>query len=229
VLSRSPIDTLDTLDTHKAHKTHKTHDTIDTKETREQTLDELLRRAADRDWAAWDVLVSRFERLVLHAGRRIGLNHADAADVAQLTWLRLLEHAHQIRQPDRLPAWLTATARREALRVAVTSKRYILCADPTIENGVDSRGAVNDTYSVDGDYGPEVEQALARLPTRYQLLLRLLMSDDSPSYTEIARKMNMPIGSIGPMRMRALQMLRRTPEFADAILPSRAELQPCDR
>lgn len=188
---------------------------------REQPLQDLLRRAADRDWAAWDALVSRFERLVLHAGRRIGLNHADAADVAQLTWLRLLEHAHQIRQPERLPAWLTATARREALRVAISSKRYILCADPTIENGVDCRGAVNDVYPVDGEYGPEVEEALARLPERYQQLLRMLMSDDCPSYAEIARRLCLPIGSIGPMRMRALQMLRRTPEFTDAILPRR--------
>jgi RNA polymerase sigma factor (sigma-70 family) len=187
--------------------------------TSEQTLEELLCRAADRDWAAWDALVGRFERLVLHAGRRIGLNHADAADVAQLTWLRLLEHAHQIRQPERLPAWLTATARREALRVAMSAKRYILCADPTIENGVDCRGAVNDVYPADGEYGPEVEEALARLPARYQQLLRLLMSDDCPSYADIAQRMRLPIGSIGPMRMRALQMLRRTPQFADAILP----------
>ena len=35
-----------------------------------------------------------------------------------------------------------------------------------------------------------------------------------PSYTEIAETLNLPIGSIGPMRMRALQMLRRTPEPA---------------
>jgi hypothetical protein len=29
--------------------------------------------------------------------------------------------------------------------------------------------------------------------------------------------------------MRALQMLRRTPEFADAVLPSRVTLEPCDQ
>lgn len=222
MLSPSPTPTIDTT----PHRTTRQAPPPVPRQS-DPTLDELLQRAVDRDWAAWGVLVSRFEPLVLHAGRRIGLNHADAADVAQLTWLRLLEHAHQIRQPERLPAWLTATARREALRVAVRAKRYILCADPTVENGVDSRGAVNDTYPVDGDYGPEVEQALARLPTRYQLLLRLLMSDDCLSYTEIAEKINMPIGSIGPMRMRALRMLRRTPEFAEAGLPRRATREPC--
>lgn len=196
------------------------------RETCEPTLGELLRRATERDWAAWNMLVSRFGWLVLRAGRRIGLNHADAADAAQLTWLRLLEHAHQIREPDRLPAWLTATARREGLRLATDAKRSILCADPTTENGVDRRGAVDDIYPVDGDYEPEVEQALARLPVRYQQLLRLLMSDDNPSYTEIAAQLHLPIGSIGPMRMRALQMLRRTPEFTDITPPRDRALEP---
>lgn len=223
MLSPTPAPTVNS----PKRRTNRQAPTPVTRQSSDPSLDELLQRAVDRDGTAWGVLVNRFEPLVLHAGRRIGLNHADAADVAQLTWLRLLEHAHQIRQPERLPAWLTATARREALRVAVRAKRYILCADPTVENGVDSRGAVNDTYPVDGEYGPEVEQALGRLPTRYQLLLRLLMSDDGLSYTEIAKKINMPIGSIGPMRMRALQMLRRTPEFADAGPPRRATREPC--
>ncbi len=193
-------------------------------EPAEPTPGELLRRAAERDWAAWDMLVNRFGWLVLRAGRRLGLNHADAADVAQLTWLRLLEHAHQIREPDRLPAWLTATARREGLRVATDAKRYVLCADPTAENEIDRRGAVADSYPADGDYEPEVEQALARLPIRYQQLLRLLMSDECPSYTEIATQLQLPIGSIGPMRMRALQMLRATPEFA-GVAPVRGGLR----
>ncbi|HEU4946131.1 MAG TPA: sigma-70 family RNA polymerase sigma factor [Kribbella sp.] len=169
--------------------------------------------------------MSRFDRLVLSAGRRIGLNHADAADAAQLTWLRLLEHAHQIREPECLPAWLAATARREALRIATDAKRFVLRADPTIENGVDRRGAVDDVYPADGHYGPELEEALGRLPAGYQDLLRLLMSDECPAYTEVAVQLHIPIGSIGPMRMRALAMLRRTPEFAGAMVSRRAALE----
>lgn len=192
---------------------------------REASISQLLHRAAERDWAAWDVLVNRFDRLVVSAGRRIGLNHADAADVAQLTWLRLFEHAHQIREPERLPAWLTATARREAIRVAMDSKRFVLRADPTMENGVDRHGAVDDVYPVDGTYSPEAEEALRRLPGGYQRLLRVLMSDDCPSYTEVSALLGIPIGSIGPMRMRALGMLRRTPEFAGAVGARRAALE----
>jgi len=185
-------------------------------------LGDLLRRAVDRDGAAWDALMNRFGQLVLRAGRKVGLNHADAADVAQLTWLRLLEHADQIREPDRLPAWLAMTARREGIRIAISTKRYVLCADPTTENGVERRGAAPDVYPVDGVYEPELEAALARLPERYQRLLRLMTGDDCPSYTDIARQLNLPVGSIGPMRMRALEMLRRAPELAGAAARPRA-------
>jgi DNA-directed RNA polymerase specialized sigma24 family protein len=159
--------------------------------------------------------VNRFGRLVLHTASKIGLNHSDAADVAQLTWLRLLEHGQQIRESDRLPAWLVSTARREAIRVAVASRRYVLCADPTGEYSA-GQGATNDVYPVDGDYEPAAEQALGRLPSRYQTLLRLLTSDRGLSYSEIATEMEVPIGSIGPMRMRALRMLENTPEFKSA-------------
>jgi len=48
-----------------------------------------------------------------------------------------------------------------------------------------------------------------QLPTRSQLLLRLLSADSPLSYKEISESLSMPIGSIGPTRARALEQLRR--------------------
>ena len=50
-------------------------------------------------------------------------------------------------------------------------------------------------------------QAFESLPQRSQDLLRLLM-DESKSYEEISRLLDMPIGSIGPTRQRCLRRLR---------------------
>jgi RNA polymerase sigma factor (sigma-70 family) len=180
------------------------------------SIEDLLNRALASDWTAWKELESRYGSLLLHTARGVGLSHSDAGDVAQLTWLRLWQHGRQIRDPECLPAWLAATARREGLRVAISRKRYLLYADPTAEHTDGHRAAVVDIYPVDGEYEPSTERALSRLPSRYQKLIRLLMSDSCPSYLEIAETLNLPIGSIGPMRMRALQMLRRTPELATA-------------
>ncbi len=170
--------------------------------------------AVDEDPAAWNELNRRFGRLLLYTARKVGLNDSDAAEVVQQTWIRLWERGHQIRDPDSLPAWLTATARRESLRVAISGKRYLLCADPATEHGERFPIAVTDVYPVDGDYEPLLEQALTRLPPLQQQLIRLLMSDTCPSYGEVAKRLQLPVGSIGPMRMRALRALRDTPELA---------------
>ncbi len=170
--------------------------------------------ATDDDPAAWNELNRRFGRLLLYTARKVGLNDSDAAEVVQQTWIRLWERGHQIRDPESLPAWLTATARRESLRVAISGKRYLLCADPATEHGERFPAAATDVYPIDGDYEPLLEQALTRLPPLQQQLIRLLMSDTCPSYGEVAELLRLPVGSIGPMRMRALRALRDTPELA---------------
>jgi RNA polymerase sigma factor (sigma-70 family) len=139
--------------------------------------------------------------------------------VAQLTWLRLWEHGHQIREPERLAAWLVSTARREAIRLATASRRCVLCADPSAEYGRPQMGVVRDVYPVEQEYDWVVEQALERLPVRYRTLLRLLSCDLGLSYSEVAERMGLPIGSIGPMRMRAIRMLEKTPEFTSGSFP----------
>lgn len=182
-------------------------------------LAELVRYAAKKDWVAWHELVKRFGNLVLHAASTIGLGSADAADAAQLTWLRLYEHLEEIREPEHLPAWLAVTARREALRIAYGSKRYVLTAEPDTDYGIQNTCAVTDSYPVEGDYSPDIEAALCSLPPRYEQLLRLLMCQDCPRYAEVAEQLGIPIGSIGPMRMRALRLLRRALELPDGDQP----------
>ena len=63
----------------------------------------------------WVSLVDRYDSVVRHAARRLGLGPSDIADVSQMTWIRLHRHVDQIRQPDRLCGWLKTTSHNEAL------------------------------------------------------------------------------------------------------------------
>jgi RNA polymerase sigma factor (sigma-70 family) len=181
---------------------------------RPRTLRDLLGAASASDPRAWQEIIRRFVGLVLHTARMHGLSHADAADVAQLTWLRLYENVDRIREPDCLPAWLVSTARRESIRLDTKARKYVLCAEPYTEYG---EGAVTDDYPTDGGYEPATELALASLPTRYQTLLRLLTADEDLSYLDISRIMDVPVGSIGPMRMRALRLLAQVLPRPDGV------------
>src|SRR3954471_721330 len=86
----------------------------------------LLLAAADGDAQAWNALVERYNGLVWAVARTYRLGGADAADVVQTTWLRLVEHLGDIRNPDGLGAWLATTARRECLRMLRSGQREVV-------------------------------------------------------------------------------------------------------
>src|SRR4051794_41383108 len=75
----------------------------------------LVRRAAAGQQTAWEVLVHEYSPLVWSVVRGFRLGETQAADAAQTTWLRLVEHLTDIRDPERLPGWLQTTARRGGL------------------------------------------------------------------------------------------------------------------
>jgi RNA polymerase sigma factor (sigma-70 family) len=184
-------------------------------------LDRLVRRAADGDAAAWNEITERFTRLVWAVARSYRLGEMDAADVVQNTWLRLLQNINRIEQPQALPKWLTTTARREALSIIRRRQRDVLVsmdADPweIIDDGEPDL----DAALLDDERDGELWACFGRLPERDQVLLRLLMASDSPSYTQIAAALEMPIGSIGPTRMRALAKLRQLVSASDYPFPS---------
>lgn len=182
------------------------------------TRAELLARVVGGDPAAWNEIMRQYGRLVTHTARKAGLNHSDAADAAQLTWVRLWQHGHQVREPDRLAPWLVCTARREAIRVATAAGRHVLSADPEAHSRRGQAG-VHDVYPVEQEYDQAVTHALGRLPGRYRTLLLLLSSELGLSYAEVAARMGVPVGSIGPMRMRAIRMIQQTPEFTSGSIP----------
>jgi DNA-directed RNA polymerase specialized sigma24 family protein len=86
---------------------------------------EWLKGASGGDSRAWDALVQRYANLVWAVARSHRLSSADAADVSQTTWLRLVEHLDRINQPERLGAWLATTARRESLAAIRRGGRHV--------------------------------------------------------------------------------------------------------
>lgn len=179
----------------------------------ERTTVELVRDAAAGDQSAWDELVERYSGLVWAVARGHRMGHADAADVFQTTWLRLVEHLERLREPEHLGGWLSSTARRECLRVLRLRGREL--PDEDIALGRDTGDASDPPVP-----GPEaamlareerasVVAAFARLGGRCQTLLRLLAADPAPSYAEVSTALDMPVGSIGPTRGRCLENLRR--------------------
>lgn len=172
----------------------------------DRPVSELLRSAGDGDRDSWDALMRRFGRLVRAVIRRHRLQEADARDAEQRTWLRLIEQHRAVRHPEHLGAWLSTTARRECLHIILRPHRTNaelreLEAVPDPDGEVE-RGLVAAAEAA------RLWAAVDTLPPRRRRLVHALFRDEPKPYTEIARSIDMPVGSIGPTRARALADLR---------------------
>ena len=168
---------------------------------------EQVRLAASGERGAWESLVERYEGLLWGIARSHRLDEASACDVVQTTWLRLLEHLDDLRDPDALGGWLATTTRHECLRTLRQSARQIPTEDDRMPE--DAVPAVAEARLLADERDSELWGAFATLPARCQALLRMLASDPAPSYEEVGAALDMPIGSIGPTRGRCLGRLRR--------------------
>ena len=89
----------------------------------DSAVTDLVAAARDGDKQAWDALVERYAPLVWSICRRHRLGRADADDVAQSVWLRLVGQLDRIREPAALPGWLATTTRRECIRISCAAQR----------------------------------------------------------------------------------------------------------
>jgi len=177
------------------------------------TLTQQLRDASTGDQVAWNAIVDRFSGLVWATARAHRLSRGDAADVAQTTWLRLVEHLDRIREPERLGAWLSTTARHESLRLIRRAAREEPSDESDLFEAPDSVSL--DRHLLDEERHGMLWRAFAKLSERCKRLLRLLMADVEPSYEEVGAALGMPVGSIGPTRIRCLEKLRTMTEIAE--------------
>jgi RNA polymerase sigma factor (sigma-70 family) len=174
----------------------------------ERPTQALVEAAAAGEPRAWRELIDRYAVLIRCVCRSHRLADADAEDVAQLTWLRAVEHIGRLRDPERFGAWVATTARRECLRVLQGRKRVVPTCDE-VRTPLFAAHVDGDEIALAAERRTAVRSALATLPKRQRTLLTLLHSDSEPSYEAIGARLGMPIGSIGPTRGRALERLRK--------------------
>ena len=181
----------------------------------DEALERIVTAAAAGDARAWASLQDRFGTRIRTVARCYRLAPHDVEDVAQTTWLRLLEHIGAIHDAIAVGAWLETTARRESLRLLRQAKRERPTDDPVLAERPSEAPA--EGRLVTAERRAALDAALHQLPGQQRRLLVELFADPAASYTEISATLHMPIGSIGPTRQRSLARLRRDRRLVSVI------------
>ena len=166
----------------------------------------LVERCLAGESAAWTALVERHGPLVWGVARRAGLTADDEADVFQNTWHTAVEELPRLRDAAAFPGWIARVAHHQTMRVRRSYGIARRSMPHVAREDVDERmpdaplGEIEDRH--------RVAAAVARIGRRCADLLRALYYEDpQPAYSEIASRLGMRIGSVGPTRARCLEKL----------------------
>jgi RNA polymerase sigma factor (sigma-70 family) len=169
-----------------------------------QSDPDLVQACIAGDARAWDTLVARYARLVYAVARRHGLNTDDTADVFQDVFMIAYHQLPGLQKKQALAGWL----------ITITQRRCWRHRGGAVYSGAPSEELAAESIDCDEQIGRwerrrTVKRALQRLPPRHrELLTALYLEEPAPSYKDLARRLGLAVGSIGPIRKRSLQRFK---------------------
>jgi RNA polymerase sigma factor (sigma-70 family) len=177
-------------------------------ETQSSWSDERLVRAClDGNQEAWSALIERYKRLIYSIPVKWNLSSEDANDVFQSVCVDLYSELSRLREPRALPKWLIQTALHKCARLKQQQSRFV---DQEITEHLAPVSAAADSILAEVEQEQILRDAVAGVPARCAEMIRMLFFE-SPArpYGEIAKKLGLAVGSIGFIRGRCLDKLRK--------------------
>jgi RNA polymerase sigma factor (sigma-70 family) len=154
------------------------------------------------DCNAWNELIERYQRLVYSIPRQYGLSSADSEDVMQNVFEIVYRRLETLRDHTILSSWIIRITHRATLHFLKKRRNDYELLDETcgVDKGTSAQLEHLETKHLVGE-------ALNRLDSQSRQLMEAFLSDSPPSYVELAKKLDCPVGSIGPTRARAFKKL----------------------
>jgi RNA polymerase sigma factor (sigma-70 family) len=160
--------------------------------------------------SAWEQLVVRYERLVYSIALSYGLSRDDAADVAQTAFLALFRSLATLGDETRLSAWLATVAHRQARRLLWRGRHEHPDAIDRLAERLPGLGTGEGEPMERWELVEWLHLGLGSLSGRCRRLIMALYFDQAePSYADVAARLGIALGSIGPTRARCLEQLRQ--------------------
>lgn len=170
----------------------------------------LVRECLARDEAAWSALVDKYKNLIYSIPLKYGFSQDDAADVFQSVCLELLSQLPKLRRAKALPKWIMQVAAHKCFHRKKQQARFASSDDEGARIEEPSVAAAAEGILREAAEEQAVRDAMEGLPDRCRELVRMLFFEEpSRPYAEIAQSLGLATGSIGFIRQRCLDRMRK--------------------
>jgi len=158
----------------------------------------------------WDLLIDKYKNLVFSIPIRYGLSREEAADIFQAVCLDLIRELPKIREPQALPKWLMQVAAHKCFHWKRLQNRTISRDDELAEVPEESVPPEAEAILHEVEEEQMLRDALSQLPPRCRELIQMLFYEEpSRPYQQVAASLGLAIGSIGLLRQKCLDRMRK--------------------
>jgi len=183
-----------------------------------QTLDELraawpdtrlVRECLSGEEEAWCALISKYKNLIFSIPMKYGFSSDESTDIFQAVCLDLLSKLPKLRKVKALPKWIMQITAHKCFHRKQRDRRTEV-SDPNDKQFEKSTPARAEEILREAEDEQGLRQAMSELTPRCRQLVHMLFYDEpARPYQEIAETLGIAVGSIGFIRQRCLERLRK--------------------
>jgi RNA polymerase sigma factor (sigma-70 family) len=169
----------------------------------------LVRECVGGSEEAWRALIFKYRNLIFSIPVKYGFSPEDSTDIFQAVCLDLLSELPKLRKVKALPKWIMQVTAHKCFHRKRQQQRMDVM-DPGAKQFERSTPAVAEHILRETEDEQNLRQAMAELPPRCRELVQMLFYDEPVRpYQEIAAILGIAVGSIGFIRQRCLERLRK--------------------
>jgi RNA polymerase sigma factor (sigma-70 family) len=169
----------------------------------------LVRECVGGSEEAWRALIFKYKNLIFSIPVKYGFSVDDSTDIFQAVCLDLLSELPKLRKVKALPKWLMQITAHKCFHRKQQQQRTDIL-DPTSKAFEQSLPSRSEDILREAEDEQNLRQAMAELSPRCRELVQMLFYDEpARPYQEIAGTLGIAVGSIGFIRQRCLERLRK--------------------
>ena len=169
----------------------------------------LVRECSNGNEDAWDALIEKYKRLIYSIPVKYGFNSDDANDIFQAVCLELLSELPKLRKPKALPKWLIQVASHKCFHRRRQQQRTEV-PDEVEQRPEETVPSQTEQILREAEDEQKLQEALSALAPRCRQLVEMLFFEEpARPYKDVAASLGIATGSIGFIRQRCLERLRK--------------------
>lgn len=178
-------------------------------ETQQQAWSDerLVRECLDGNEQAWSALIDKYKKLIYSIPIKWELPREEANDIFQSVCVDLYTELSNLREPKALPKWLMQTTLHKCAKYRRQQARF---SDEEIAKASATEASKADSIVEEVQQEQILRDSIAAVAGRCAEMIRMLFFETpARPYSEIAEELGLATGSIGFIRGRCLDRLKK--------------------